>query len=260
MRSNLGRQPIQITIAVGLLGLAIALMSPSGARAVPTQVYVCTNISPYLCADGPGVRRWGPYAFENDYVANVLKNEWPQNSNYMQALYAGAITIRTFAQRANADSAYGCGAIFYYASDGLPVENNASQVFSQDNDPGSPDPTPYPYQRDAANQTAGTTILRFNDGMIACARYKTDTGDPTLPLLNADSGSPTLSQVEDDVYYSNRYREAGMSANGSSAWSKGPTNTRLNWPQILGKYYTRIGLSTGTNNTGILIPNTTLSF
>jgi hypothetical protein len=232
----------QITIAFGLLALTIALSIPPNAQAVPTQVYVCTEVYPYLCADGQGVQRYGPFPFENDYVATVLKNEWGVGSTYMQALYAGAVTIRTFGQR----SARGCGAIAYDYTDGLPVEDNVSQRYF-------PNTGVLQAHRDAANQTAGITILRFNDGTTACAKYRADVGNPTLAYSETD-GSPTGQSVPDNVNFSNTGHDNGMGQNGSIAWSIGTSSIRLNWPQIVGKYYTRIGLSAGTNNTGILIP------
>lgn len=90
--------------------LITVLSQPTRVQAVPpAEVYVCTDIDPFWCDNRPGSQRRGPYPFENDYVATVLKNEWGSNSNHIQALYAGAVAIRTFAQR-NAD---GCGAIAY---------------------------------------------------------------------------------------------------------------------------------------------------
>lgn len=241
MRPSIGRRPAQVIIALGLWISAFILGTPTRAQDVPTQVYVCTDVPPYYCYNGPGVLRYGPYPFENEYVATVLKNEWPRNSAYMQALYAGAVAIRTFAQRV----ADGCGAIAYYYNS-IPVENNNSQRFFGTG-------VVEQYHRDAANRTAGLTILRFNDNAIACAKHFADTGDPTGSF--PDGGSPTNTSVQDDVSHSYTGHNPGIGQNGSSAWTAGSlTYARLNWPQILGKYYTRIGLSTGTNNTGIPIP------
>ena len=242
MKSNFTRRLGQTIPAVGLLTLAVVLRTPPEVQAVPpapTQVYVCTDVYPYICTDGPGVQRYGPFAFENDYVATVLKNEWPQSSTYMQALYAGAVAIRTFAQRPTG----GCGAIAY-TYNSIPVEHNIAQRYFGNG-------TVQQFHRDAANGTAAITVLRL-DGEIACAKHFADTGDPTGSFY--DDGNPTDTPVEDDVNLSYTGHNPGIGQNGSAAWSKGASNIRLNWPQILGKYYTRIGLSAGTNNTGILIP------
>ncbi|HLF27358.1 MAG TPA: hypothetical protein VJG32_13570 [Anaerolineae bacterium] len=183
----------------------------------------------------------GPFVFESNYVATVLKNEWPQSGTYLQALYAGAVVIRTFGQR----PADGCGAIAYTHADGRPVENNISQRYL-------PNTNVQAFHRTAANRTAGITILRLNDNGVACAKHFADTGDPTGSF--GDEGSPTDTAVQDDVNISYAQHNPGISQNGSAAWSIGAGSARLNWPQMLGKYYTRISLSGGTNNTGIPIP------
>lgn len=107
------------------------------------------------------------------------------------------------------------------------------------------------YDIDAANNTAGLIILRFNDNAVGCAKYFADTGNPTGAYY--DGGSPTDSVVSDTINMSYGGHNPGMSQDGSTAWNRGASNIRLNWEQILGKYYTRIGLSTGTDNTGITI-------
>lgn len=242
MSPNLLRLLARAAVILVLLALALAVGTTMEVQAVPTQVYVCTNVGPYWCDNRSGSLRYGPYAFENDYVATVLKNEWGVGSSYMQALYAGAVAIRTFAQR----YADGCGAIAYYHTDGIPVEHNISQRYF-------PNTGVLQAHRDAANNTAGIIILRFNDNTAACARYRADVGNPTLAYSESD-GSPTGQSVPDNVNFSNTGHDYGMGQNGSIAWSIGTSRIRLNWPQILGKYYTRIGLSTGTNNTGISIP------
>ena len=240
MSRNIYSLFVRVIFILAALGSAIVISASPKVQAAPTQAYVCTNTDPYWCDNRPGSLRYGPYSFENDYVATVLKNEWGVGSSYMQALYAGAVTIRTFAQR----PADGCGAIAYYFN-GVPVEHNISQRYF-------PNSGVLQAHRDAANQTAGTTILRFNDNGIACAKYFADAGDPTGSYY--DEGSPTDTAVEDDVSISYGGHNPGVGQDGSIAWSLGSSSTRLNWPQILGKYYTRIGLSAGTNNTGILIP------
>lgn len=204
----------------------------------PPNVYVCRGDFGECYPGGP---KSSLIPYENDYVATVLKNEWGSNSNHIQALYAGAIAIRTFGQRA----ADGCGAIAYTHTDGNPVENDVSQRYY-------PASGVYQINRDAANNTAGLTILRFNDNQVACAKHYADAGNPTGSY--SDGGSPTDTAVPDNVSISYGGHNAGVGQNGSIAWSIGSSNIRLNWPQILGKYYTRIGLSAGTNNTGILIP------
>jgi hypothetical protein len=248
MNPNLKLRVLQMAIAFSLLTFLVFAVSKDTTMSVqagplqsaPAYVYVCDNNQVGHRCNSTTEAPLGPYAFESDYVATVLKNEW--GSNYMQALYAGAVAIRTFAQR-NAD---GCGAInFLYQPtyNGYPVERNDSQAyFPRGNVPSN--------DTSAANNTAGLTILRFNDNAVACAKYFANTGNPTGSY--SDGGSPTDTSVLDSVNHSYGGQNPGMSQNGSIAWTIGAS--ALNWPQVLGKYYTRIGLSAGTNNTGILIP------
>lgn len=96
MNPNNGRRFVWAVMAIGILALLTftvskGTMMPVQARplqAVPAYVYVCDNAQPNHTCDNPNDLPLGPYAFESDYVATVLRNEWGVNG-YMQALYAG---------------------------------------------------------------------------------------------------------------------------------------------------------------------------
>jgi peptidoglycan hydrolase-like amidase len=197
-------------------------MQPRAVYADPAQVYVCWS----PCQE-PNII--GPVSFEGNYVPQVLANEWPGAAR-SQSLYAGAITIRTFAQR----PADGCGAIAFYKNS-LPVENNISQRYWYGNDPTTGQAPIQQRHFAAVNATAGKEIIRASDGQLACAKYFANVGNPT-----AQGGElPTLASIPDPVYSGGAGTVPGMGQNGTYAWTlntAGQQATRWTWQHILSHY------------------------
>ncbi len=181
-----------------------------------------------------------------DYIPSVLTQEWPDAAGY-QALEAGAIAIRTFAQRE-----IGCGAYDYDAPDGLMVLNNNSQHYYTNK-------TVKTDHHNAVQWTAG--INAYNTvGNRACAKHNANNGDPTAQGPEVPTTWGTWDAVETNCNLftpcGTSSHNPGVSQNGTHAWelsigpnSRGFQSAPWTWQQMLGHYYTGVSVSGGANNT-----------
>ena len=94
---NLAKQ-IMTLITIGIiLSFVVQVRSEASVQTSvsSTLVYVCTGTGgDYPCDTDP----YGPISYEDDYIPQVLANEWPPAAS-SEALKAGAIAIRTFGWR-----------------------------------------------------------------------------------------------------------------------------------------------------------------
>ena len=192
-----------------------------------TVVYVCTGSGgDYPCTAEP----YGPISYENNYIPQVLANEWAGASE-QESLKAGAIVIRTFGWRQP-----GCGAISHFKTVGTTeyrVENDLSQRYWLPD--GTQNPI-LPKHTHAVTFTADVTLRRGGDYAAACAKYKADCGNPTGIGLEEDW---TLWGVADPVDSITTIHLSGMSQNGTHAWELNDyaDAAPLGYRQMLTHYY-----------------------
>ncbi len=241
---------------ISAFGIAV-----SPAHADPIQVRVCEPMVANSSCFLTGIRSLSPpinfestfpdLGSDTDYIPRVLAQEWPSASAY-QSLEAGAIAIRTFAQRE-----LGCGAFDYInPADGLMVLNDHSQHYYGGR-------VLAVKHHNAVQWTVG--INAFNTlGNRACAKYKANNGNAT----GQGAEEPTLWATWDAVDTNcNLFTPcgpnahlAGLSQNGTHAWelsigpnSRGFQSAPWTWQHMLSHYYTGISFAGGSNSTFVPI-------
>jgi hypothetical protein len=231
---HIARHLLAWVIIPSLIFVLLLLGLTNVVRAEVSQIYV------YVCTgdggDWPCTNPYGPISYEGNYIPQVLANEWPGQAN-IEALKAGAITIRTFGWRRP-----GCGAIWGYRSIGgtdYRIEHNISQRYWL---PNGGQNTILSKHTAAVNATNEMVLRNHITSNYICAKYKADCGNPTA----AGADEPwTLASVADPVDRDNGgYHLDGLSQNGSHAWELSGYMGAAPWDyrQILSHYYAQTAM------------------
>ncbi len=217
-------------VAILLVTVRLATVVSAQTSISKTYVYVCTDSGSYRCGSGS---EYGPIGYEDDYIPQVLANEWPADAGE-QSLKAGTIAIRTFGWREP-----GCGAVWDYKTDGdtqYRIEYNQSQAYW-----GCCTPEPKHYA--AVTATLDLTLRNHTNNTYICAKYKADCGNPTAD--GADEAW-TLVGVPAPVDSDNGgYFRSGLSQNGTHAWELTGYDGAAPWDyrQMLTHYYAQTSMT-----------------
>ena len=238
-----------------VLFLVLTTLWPVSAQASP--FYQGSTVLVRVCYDNPSCTSPSPSNTHGTnldiYTEQVLANEW-HTSALLEALKAGAISIRTFAYRSP-----GCGAYkaWYTESPGPPpitsrLLDNRGQAYRIGGYNGSQNTITTNHVL-ARSQTANTFLYRA-DSTFSCAKHNANTGNPTRACVAGECTSDaadqeTMPETADPVgtnnYVAARF-QVGMCQNGSAAWAIGSAG--WDYRQILTHYYTKIKL-TNTSDT-----------
>lgn len=239
-------RPLCLVLLLALVAIWIPEVQAAPLRQSPTLVVICYDNPSCGTPILSGNNRNADLDTLNVYTQHVLANEWPGDSD-SNAFKAGAIAIRTFTYRNP-----GCGAyVGGYSGSGISagILDNRSQTYRYGGLNGTQRPITSNHT-DAESQTSNVVLRRNADDGYGCAKYKSDTGNPT-----ADDGSGqdanTLLSVPDpadsnrpvfEPPWSNSHR-SGMSQNGTVAWRQGAAGVRWNYCQMLTHYYTNVKIN-----------------
>lgn len=223
------------------------LLLPKALKAADSNILVGVCYTPTDCNAPTSLNTEGTTL--QVYIRQVLANEWPNDAG-IESLKAGAVAIRTFTNRISP-----CGAYTGIVSGPPPVRislSNAAQAFRRQG--LNPEQLTIQQQHiDAQTQTDAINLYR-TDNTFACAKYKTDVGNPTLACVaGACTGDTTdqntLSSVPDPVAVASGSIGEGMGQNGSKAWAWSQNNAKpWEYRQILTHYYKQVKIGSSDNN------------
>jgi len=174
------------------------------------------------------------------YIRQVLANEWPGDAD-LEALKAGSIAIRTFADRERPCGTFvgqHCFPPCYH------IVYNRNQVYDRvAKGVGEPQFMTITQNHIDAQSLTSFVQLKRDDGGLACAKYNRDVGHPTQSCYSANCTSDTddqetLQSVWDPVWPTPDDPIAvGKGQRASAAWARG--TAPWDYRQILTHYYVK---------------------